>query len=624
MKDFKVVDLHKTYGVKTLLDGVSFTIRQGDHVGLIGQNGTGKSSLLSILSGEDKADSGYIDTSNDFRVGYLKQEPVLHEEDSVFDAVYNGNAPLLQGVKNYEKIVTQLATDPENEVLQKAYEQAELWMNQKDAWQFDVLIKTILTKLGITDLTQKIKTLSGGQKKRVGLAQILIEEPDLLLLDEPTNHLDYDSIEWLETYLANYKGSLLLVTHDRYFLERVTGKMFELVHGKIEVYEGNYQTYLVQKQERADINARMATKLDRLYAAELAWMRKGAKARTTKQQARIDRFKTIEDQVKSRMKEDELTLSVEGSRLGKKVFIFEHAKLSIGNKQILNDFNYIVQTHDRIGIVGANGVGKSTLLHAIAQERSFDSGIYDVGETVKIAYYKQLSEDIPENKRLITYMQEVAEEVDVKDGTRLSVTDLLETFLFPRHMHGTLIGTLSGGEKRRLYLLKLLLHKPNVLLLDEPTNDLDITTLQVLEEYIEQFSGAVLVVSHDRYFLDKVASKLIVLDGQGGYDTFIGNMSDYLKASKDSGVKEVSKVSVQKPKETALIKKMTYHEKKEWDVIETDIAELETLVAQIQEDMVTCGSDFEKLQQLQEQLDQAEEQLLEKMERWEYLSELDS
>lgn len=626
MKDFKVIDLKKSYGIKTLLDGVSFTIRQGEHIGLIGQNGTGKSSLMSILSGLDSADSGIIECAKDYRVGYLQQDPQLNEEDTVFNAVYNGKSALLQVVKSYELAVANLSKHPDNTTYQKEYERCEQEMHVKDAWQYEVLIKTILTKLGISDLDKLIKELSGGQKKRVGMAQVLIEEPDLLLLDEPTNHLDYDSITWLETYLANYKGALLLVTHDRYFLERVVSKMFELTRGKIEVYEGNYQTYITQKAERAAITQRMNEKMDRLYTSELAWMRKGAKARTTKQQARIDRFKNIEESVKSRVKTEEMELNVEGSRLGKRVFDFENVTLTIAGKTVVKDFEYIVQTHDRIGIVGANGVGKSTLLNAIAGEREFDSGLFQVGETVNLAYYKQLNDDLPHDKRVVAYLQEVAEEVEVTDGNRVSVTDLLEQFLFPRHTHGALIGTLSGGEKRRLYLLQLLLHKPNVLLLDEPTNDLDIATLQVLEDYIDNFTGAVLVVSHDRYFLDKVTEKLIVLDGAGHYNTFIGNMSEYLERQKEMD----KQLSVEKIKETAIIDtvketkkvKMTYHEKKEWETIEQDITHLEEKQATLQEEMITFGSDFTKLQQLQAEIDDVEEKLMQLLERWEYLSTL--
>ncbi|NEW66257.1 ABC-F family ATP-binding cassette domain-containing protein [Carnobacteriaceae bacterium zg-84] len=622
MKDFKVIDLHKTYGIKTLLNGVSFHIREGEHIGLIGQNGTGKSSLMSILSREDVADSGEIECANDFRIGYLKQNPFLSEQDTVFEAVYNGDAPLLQVVKQYEQAVLALEQDPENPVYQKQYTHAEQQMTQTNAWQYDVQIKTILTKLGILDLTQKISTLSGGQRKRVGLAQVLIEEPDLLLLDEPTNHLDYESIEWLEQYLAQYKGALILVTHDRYFLERAVTKMFELINGKIEVYEGNYETYLEQKSQRQAIQERMHAKMEKLYTSELAWMRQGAQARTTKQQARIHRFKEIEEQVKNKVETQTMSLNVEGSRLGKRVFECEQVTLTVGEHTVVEDFTYIVQTHDRLGIVGENGVGKTSLLHAFAQNLPFTSGLFKVGETVKIAYYKQLSDDLPEDKRVVTYMQEVAEEVEVGQGQKMSVTELLETFLFPRHMHGALIGTLSGGEKRRLYLLQLLIQKPNVLLLDEPTNDLDIATLQVLEDYLDTFSGAVIVVSHDRYFLDRTTDKLIVLNGNGQYDTFIGSMTDYLEKKKIENVHEKREraISFVEQEQKTVKKRMTYQEKKDWETIEDDITHLEQEIAKIQEEMVQQASAFDILQSLQLELEEKEALLLDKMERWEYLS----
>lgn len=622
MKDFKVVGLHKTYGIKTLLEDVSFTIREGEHVGLIGQNGTGKSSLLSILSGEDGADKGLIDVAKDFRVGYLKQDPVLNADDTVFQAVYNGDAPLLKVVKAYEQAVENMNRYPEDETHYKAFQIAEQEMTRLDAWQFDVQIKTILSKLGINQLQQKVSELSGGQRKRVGMAQVLIQVPDLLLLDEPTNHLDYESIEWLENYLAQYKGALLLVTHDRYFLENVVNKMFELVRGRIEVYEGNYQTYLTQKAERQAIQERMQDKQAKLYISELEWMRKGAKARTTKQQARIGRFKDLEEQVKNKVVADEMSLTVEGSRLGKRVFDLEDVSLSIAGKPVVSHLTTIIQAHDRIGIVGANGVGKSTFLNTLAQERQFDSGVFKVGETVKCAYYKQLSDDLPLDKRVVSYLQEVAEEIEMKQGERVSVTELLEMFLFPRHTHGTQIGALSGGEKRRLYLLRLLLEKPNVLLLDEPTNDLDIMTLQVLENYLETFSGAVIVVSHDRYFLDRVTDKLLILDGTGNVETFYGSMKEYLDTARE---KEQSKEKVVTPQQTEPKsqpkKKLTYHEQKEWDVIEDEIMALEEKIATIQEEMQVNASDFTVLQGLQSDLEDCEVQLLEKMARWEYLSE---
>lgn len=623
MKDFRVDHLKKTYGAKTLLADVSFLINEGEHVGLIGQNGTGKSSLLNILAGIDEAESGSITASNDFRIGYLAQTPELHPEDTVFEALYRTDNPLLTLVRDYELSVEQLQAHPDDERLMRQYEQLEQRMNQSDGWQYEVRIKTILQHVGITDIHQQIKTLSGGQQKRVGLAKVLMEEPDLLLLDEPTNHLDMQAIQWLEGYLASYKGSLLLVTHDRYFLERVVDHMFELVNGRIEAYEGNYQTYLEQKAQREEIAARMSQKQQRLYQQELQWMRQGAQARSTKQQARIHRFEALEQEVKNKPTKETLSINLDQTRIGKRVFQLNHVGLSIGHKTVVSDLEWIIQSQARIGIVGENGVGKSTFLNALAGLYPWTAGSMLVGETVRIAYYKQQDEDIPMDKQVVQYLREYAEEVRQKNGEVASVTELLETFLFPRYMHGALIQTLSGGERRRLYLLKLLITKPNVLLLDEPTNDLDIDTLTVLEDYIEEFNGAVIVVSHDRYFLDKTTEQLFVIKGNGDTQLYYGSMSDYLALATEETKPEpvVEKKTVTQP-EKKTVKKMTYHEKKEWETIEDTIATIEATIDTIQSDMAAQSHDFAALQELQTQLDEAQVQLASAYERWEYLADL--
>lgn len=621
MKDFKVISLTKTYGVKTLFKNISFTIREGEHIGLIGKNGTGKSSLLSILAKKDVADSGEIECANHYTIGYLSQNPNLNEEDTVFDAVYNGQSPLLHIVKCYEKALQKLNEDSTNQAYQQAFQKWEAQMTNENAWDYDVKIKTILTKLGIHQLNQQIKSLSGGQKKRVGIAQVLIQNPDLLILDEPTNHLDYESILWLEEYLKVYTGALLLVTHDRYFLENVVSKIIELDNSDVKTYLGNYESYLEQKATYLSIQEKIADKQNKLYQSELSWIRRGAQARTTKQKARIERFETLEKVVKTKHDKTDMNLDVDSTRLGKRVFELEQVSLSIANQQVLHHFTYIIQNRDRIGILGNNGVGKSTILNALSGEIPFVSGVFKIGQTVKIGYYKQESEDLPLNKRVVQYLQEVAEEVEVKDGVKVSVTELLEQFLFPRYMHGELISSLSGGERKRLYLLKILLEKPNVLLLDEPTNDLDIATLQVLENYLETFAGAVIVVSHDRYFLDRVCPKLLYLKGNGECMSYLGLASDILKnITTEKEVKSISKtvkVSNQTP-----IKKMSYHEKKEWENIEVDIEQLEQEIKNVQQEMQEKASDFSQLQHLQVILDDLESQLLFKMERWEYLSEL--
>ena len=627
MKDFRVDHLKKTYGAKTLLADVSFIINEGEHVGLIGQNGTGKSSLLNILAGIDEAESGTITCSNDFRIGYLSQNPYLNPEHTVFEAIYQSDNPLLRLVHDYEWSVEQLQQHPQDEKYLKQFEALEQKMNQVDGWQYEVKIKSILQHVGIEDIHQQISTLSGGQKKRVGLAKVLMEEPDLLLLDEPTNHLDMQAIQWLEQYLAAYKGSLLLVTHDRYFLERVVDHMFELTQGRIEAYDGNYQSYLEQKSQREQIAQKMSHKQQRLYQQELQWMRQGAKARTTKQQARIQRFEQLEKEVKQTDSKESLAIRFDQTRIGKRVFQLKDVSLEIGDKSIVRSLEWIIQSQARIGIVGENAVGKSTFLNALAGLYPFSEGELTVGDTVRLAYYKQQDEDIPMDKQLVQYLREYAEEVRQKNGEVASITELLEIFLFPRYMHGALIGTLSGGERRRLYLLRLLMTKPNVLLLDEPTNDLDIDTLTVLEDYLDEFNGAVIVVSHDRYFLDKTMDQLFVIKGQGNTELYYGSMSDFLEKLGGLTVEETKTVEVPKVTETSKpstsekAKKMTYHEKKEWEEIEGKIAELEATIEEVQEEMNQQAQDFAKLQELQTQLETLELELANSYERWEYLAE---
>lgn len=625
MKELKVENLTRTYGEKVLLNEVSFSIMEGDRIGLIGVNGSGKTSLLNTLTGRDKAEKGSIQKPKDYRIGYLMQDPELDGDKSVFDAVFQGETPILKAVREYEKALEQLNKDPMNETYQHQFSKAEQVMTQEDAWIADTNAKIILTQLGVTQLNQLVSTLSGGQRKRVGLAQVLIQAPDLLILDEPTNHLDFETISWLENYLSQYKGALLLVTHDRYFLDRVVNRIIELSHGNLHFYKGNYMQYVEERAIRQEAAVQAEHKRNQLYKKELAWMRTGAKARTTKQQARIDRFQDLEDNLNQVKLDGQVEVNLEGSRLGKRVYELKDANLTIEHKTILKDFNLLVQSNDRIGIMGKNGTGKSSLLNILAGRREIDSGVYTVGETVRIAYFTQEIEDMDPTKRVIAYLQEVGEEVSTSAGERISVTNLLEQFLFERYTHGTQIGKLSGGEKKRLYLLKLLMQQPNVLLLDEPTNDLDIATLTVLEDYIETFPGAVIAVSHDRYFLDKIGDKMLIFEGEGNIHIHYGSSTSYLEKeqSADQSTKSTkTKVSAKeteeaKPKEKV---KLTYMEQKEWDTIENDIAELEETIESIQEEMNQTGNDFALLQELQKKLTVKETELENKMERWEYLA----
>ena len=621
MKQFRVENLNSTYGEKVLFKDISFLITAGDRIGLIGVNGSGKTSLLNAISGVMPADSGTITTQNDYRIGYLTQSPILDDNALVMDAILSGEQPVFQTIRDYETALRKFSNQPTDEVIAQNFEKAQDAMDRDDAWTTESQIKTILTQLHMPDLHHKISDLSGGQRKRVGLAQVLIEAPDLLILDEPTNHLDFDSIAWLEKYLSSYKGAVLTVTHDRYFLDAVATRIFELSFGDLFEYQGNYQDYMEKKAERVAQNQLAEHKQQQLYKQELAWMRKSARARTTKQKGRENAFAELASQVGTLQTDEDVTVNLGQQRLGKKVIVIEHAGIQFGDKTILNDFNLRVSAGDRIGITGANGAGKSTFLNAIAGLVPLTSGVIELGDTVKMAYYTQMTEEIPDDKRVIAYLTDVAGSVKDKDGNQISVSELLEQFLFPPFMHGTLIRKLSGGEKRRLYLLKLLLQQPNVLLLDEPTNDLDIGTLTVLEDFLSNFDGAVITVSHDRYFLDKVANQLYMFEGNGVVNRFDGLFSAYLATHET-----VNQVKVNKPKpiivNQSTKKKLTYNEKKEWETIETDIEKLENRINEIPDEMATFGTDYVKLGDLQQELDQLNKALENKMDRWEYLSDI--
>ncbi|EPB3092066.1 ABC-F family ATP-binding cassette domain-containing protein [Enterococcus faecium] len=623
MKELKVTDLKKTYGEKDLFDQISFLVHEKDRIGLIGTNGTGKTSLLNIIAGIDSGDGDRqtVFYPTDYRIGYLSQAAEFSDELTVLQAVFQGNSPLIQTVRAYEEALIELGENGEDPDVQKRYAKAEEQMNKEDAWTTDTNAKIILQKLGISELDKKISTLSGGQKKRVSLAQVLIDEPDLLLLDEPTNHLDYEAIEWLENYLKQYRGALLMVTHDRYFLDRVANRIFELSFGKLYEYKGNYEAYVLEKAERDRVEVEQEEKRKRLYKQELAWMRAGVQARGTKQQARINRFEDLKENLYQVNQEDDLELNLATQRLGKKVLEIKDGSYRINDQTLLEHLDLLIQSRERLGITGKNGAGKSTLLNILAGRIPLDSGKMSIGETVHLAYYTQENEEMAPDKRMIAYLQEAAEEAKTADGSQIGVAELLERFLFPRFMHGTLIGKLSGGEKRRLFLLKLLIQQPNVLLLDEPTNDLDIATLTILEDYFRSFPGAVITVSHDRYFLDKVADKLLVFQENGKQELYYGNMSSYLLKQKETQQPaEKAKPKIQS-KEPAEKKKLSYMEQKEWETIEDEIAELEEKISLLQEEMNHQGDNFTRLQELQNDVSETEAQLEEKMARWEYLSE---
>jgi ATP-binding cassette subfamily F protein uup len=625
MKMLTVENVSKSYGEKELFNEITFTIGEKERVGLIGINGTGKSSLLKIVAGMDVPDEGKITSGKDYSIAYLSQQPELAEDYSVLEQIFQGDAPILKLMRNYENTLFRLNKNAADTKVQEELFQLQKQMDALNAWEASTNAKSILMKLGIENMGQKISELSGGQKKRVALSQVLIAEPDLLILDEPTNHLDFESVKWLEEYLSRYKGSILLVTHDRYFLDRVTNRMFELEGGHLYSYKGNYAAFLEAKAIREENEAATLEKRKNLFRRELEWIRRGAKARTTKQKARIDRFEDLSDKISNtRVSGDGLDISLNGSRLGKQVFELKDAGKRYGDNTILDHFELLVKPGDRIGIIGNNGTGKSTFLNILAEKLPLDEGEFIKGQTVKIAYYTQESEDMDENKRMIEYIKETAQVVATSDGKSISAAQMLERFLFPPFTHGTPIRKLSGGEKRRLYLLKILMSAPNVLLLDEPTNDLDTQTLTVLEDYLDEFPGVVITVSHDRYFLDKVAEQLLVFQGGGQIDSFYGNYSEYLEKEMSIPAERETQTSKQQAasREKEKKKRMTYLEKKEWEEIDQNIDKVESRLQEIQSEMANIGSDFTKGQELVKEEEELNQRLEYLIERWSYLSEM--
>ena len=621
MSDFIVDKLTKSVGDKTVFRDISFISHELDRIGLIGVNGTGKTTLLDVLSGKSGFDGDVspFSAKTGYKIAYLTQEPDFDEEQTVLDTVLSSDLREMQLIREYELLLTAY-----DESQQSRLEAVMAEMDSLHAWEIESQVKTVLSKLGLTNLSLKVGQLSGGLRRRVQLAQVLLGDADLLLLDEPTNHLDIDTIEWLTHFLKNSKKTVLFITHDRYFLDNISTRIFELDGGRLIEYQGNYQDYVRLKAEQDERDAALLHKNQQLYKQELSWMRRQPQARATKQQARINRFHDLKKDLAGQTTDSNLEMNFETSRIGKKVIEFQNVDFAYDQKLILSQFSLLIQNKDRIGIVGDNGVGKSTLLNLIAGKLQPQAGQLIIGETVRVAYFSQQIEGLDESKRVINYLQEVAEEVKIGSGTT-SIAELLEQFLFPRSTHGTLIEKLSGGEKKRLYLLKLLLEKPNVLLLDEPTNDLDIATLTVLENFLQGFAGPVITVSHDRYFLDKVASKILAFE-DGSIREFFGNYTDYLDEKAFLAESSAISQKTEKEKSTKVRedkKRMTYFEKQEWETIEADIEALEGRISEIEVAMQENGSDFARLSQLQQELDEQNEKLLEKYERYEYLSGLD-
>ncbi|WP_289135685.1 ABC-F family ATP-binding cassette domain-containing protein [uncultured Brevibacillus sp.] len=626
MQILTVENLSKGYGEKVLFDNISFHIAEQQRIGLIGVNGTGKSSLLKIIAGLDTADSGKVVHANHFRVEYLPQNPSFEENSSVLDQVFYGDSPLIQLLREYEQAVADLQSAPDDEKKQARMFSVQTRMDAADAWESNTQAKMILTQLGLHDFSQQVSELSGGQRKRVAMARALIQPADLLILDEPTNHIDNETVEWLEEYLSRYKGALLLVTHDRYFLDRVTNRTFELDGGKLYSYEGNYATFLEKKAEREENEAAAESKRQNLLRRELAWLRRGAKARTTKQKARVQRTEELRDRVVEGPAA-KMEMALGASRLGKKVIEIEGISKAYGDRKLIQDFSYIVLPGDRVGIIGPNGSGKSTLLNMLAGRIQPDDGSIDVGTTVKIAYYTQGSVEMDEKLRVIEYVKEAAEVIQTSNGESITASQMLERFLFAPHMQWTPISRLSGGERRRLYLLRTLMGEPNVLFLDEPTNDLDIQTLSILEDYLEQFPGAVITVSHDRYFLDRTVDHLFAFEGQGTIHHYNGNYSEYLEERREQrSSQQAAAEPVEKSEKTSgnrgnnRTKKLSYKDQKEWDEIEGKIASLEERSVRLKQEIAVSGSDYGKVEKLFAEEQQVAAELEAAVERWAELS----
>ncbi|WP_100529298.1 ABC-F family ATP-binding cassette domain-containing protein [Paenibacillus sp. GM1FR] len=634
MNIMTVEQIAKSYGEKILFKDASFGMADQDKIGVVGVNGTGKSTFLRVISGMEPADAGQISIGNDVRIQFLAQNPDFNPDNTVLQQVFEGDSMEMKTVREYTETMELLELNSSDPALQERLLRLNQQMEQLQLWQMESEAKSILSKLGIRQFDALMGTLSGGQRKRVALAAALIHPCELLILDEPTNHIDNDSVVWLEQYLQKRRGALLMITHDRYFLDRVANVMLELDHGRLFRYEANYTRFLELKAEREEREASSEQKRKNLLRTELAWIRRGAKARTTKQKARIDRFEQLKDQ-QGVQRSGSLEVSVGSTRLGKKILEIEHLSKSVGGRTLIEDLSYIAVPGDRVGIVGPNGSGKSTLLQMISGKLEPDAGVVDVGPTVNLGYFTQEHQEMDESLRVIEYIKEVAENVKTADGSLITASQMLERFLFTPASQWTPISRLSGGEKRRLYLLRVLMAAPNVLLLDEPTNDLDIQTLAVLEDYLDDFPGVVFVVSHDRYFLDRTVDKVLSFEGNGAVRVHVGDYSEYaewmLKNApgvtqesdtgavkvKQSSEKTTPAVSVAKPK-----LKFSFKEQREYDQIDENIEKAEANLVRINKEMEESFSDSARLQELMTEQVEAERHLDELMERWTVLNEL--
>jgi len=626
MKPFlQAENLSKRYGELMLFENISFTVFEEQKVALIAKNGTGKSTLLNILAGKETPESGIITLTNDVEVGYFEQIPNLNPEHSVIEEIFESDNKKIKTVKAFE-----LAVSRHNE---EEIARISAIMDELNAWDIEVEIKQILSQLKITQLEQKVEELSGGQKKRLALAKVLINKPDLLILDEPTNHLDLEMIEWLEAYLKKTKSTLLMVTHDRYFLDRVCNEIIEMEDNQIYRHQGNY-TYFIQKQEqRIEMQQASVSKAKNLMRTEIEWIRRMPKARGTKAKYRVDAFQDLKEKASKKISDKAIQLNVKSSRLGKKLVELENVSKSFPGVKLIENFSYKFQRYEKVGIVGKNGTGKSTFLHLITEALQPDSGTIEIGQTIKFGYYRQEGISFDPQERVIDAVQKIAEYIHFEDGTKMSAGQLLSHFLFPPETQYNYIEKLSGGEQRRLYLCTVLMQNPNFLILDEPTNDLDIMTLNILEEYLAAFAGCVIVVSHDRFFMDKIVDHLFVFEGEGEVSDFPGNYTIYRNYYLEKQANEAAQLkakekqeNIAKPKRKNSTnpskRKFSYNEKREFEQLQTELPLLEQQIKDLEELMNSGSLTHDKLFEKAQELEKIKNQLDEKEFRWLELSEL--